>query len=1196
MEEADTSMAVEREIEATAGDETTKLGLTPHGWPPEPMTVKGLDDDSWASTCGAQVGDRLIRINNRDVQEMDKKGIIQCFKERPVTITFSREVPTITAGVSDDRLGMQPGNWPPGLVHVRHVEEDSWADRNGIDCGSTIVAVNGLATETMNMNDFRTMLRERPVTLAIARPGELTEVQSPSAMTQGLRFSILPGSPGDSPMAGWMANPRMSIKEEPSEKSESESEKEDEAEDKAAKDSADNQAEEIKAAKQKELDQINDVVKGYLAQNYQKATEKAEQLQAAATTAAPTEKRLSAVFAPPIRNGGVKGVLPKYMECWMEKRGPTDTYKWMKRYCVLYEDKFAYFRDSECKEAKGDVKFKPYSKLIAFEQDKAPGDAIKYKASRPFGFVLDPDPNGRKDRRMHYFDAVNEEILRSVISNFDKATEGLQATIRETSSILRSMVYLKTPSLQAEGSFTVDSLVEKASKTPPESRVLNAGAPPEGRGGAGQLLGQLGELRNLGAGVDMFTLQDDDKFAFTYSLKNEKMATLKFQIDASGCQNMGCPDWDENNTASIDVEPMSTTTVGTLERVDTNDAASIKLSFQWSYQQLDKEALLKLEAANVSAREKLAALMRECGAVASGVKGGSVPIEKRLQQAELDCFLDVDFPPGDAALFQEPGKPEHPPIIWRRPADFMDSEISLFPNNNYKDISPHDIKQGALGDCWFLASIAALAEFPELILKLFPQQQCSKYGVYEIACFKNGKETTVIVDDYFPCNPCTQKPCYSHSPGNYIWVMLLEKAWAKLHGSYERIESGVPVRAMMDLCGCPGRSISFHDDDVCQEVQSGQLFDKLCDYDDKGFLMVTGTPGYDDMSKHEDLKNGSGGIVPGHAYTLKTARTESGGSRLMEMRNPWGKYEWNGDWCDKSDRWTADKLDELSHTLDQDDGLFWISDKDVFSNFVDAHVVFYRGNIGAKYEGNYWAESRTEFVTTDQDMCSELLQFEVSEPAFGFLTLHQRDCQLVNTPEYIEFAFALFGPCDGDKPAREVLRSARWINRELVEEIPESKPLAPGKYLVAVYNVTKTPDVPVVLVTHLSMGSDDTENHVPTSTRSLTPELREELILASATTSDCCSLNDHGPLSVAMSFLPGHGFALAAQSKATTALSVDFDFSGCDGLELVGNSKMVSKCTLKPGSERRLVAELRPTKDAPSFGMALNYRQQQYAP
>ena len=69
---------------------------------------------------------------------------------------------------------------------------------------------------------------------------------------------------------------------------------------------------------------------------------------------------------------------------------------------------------------------------------------------------------------------------------------------------------------------------------------------------------------------------------------------------------------------------------------------------------------------------------------------------------------------------------------------------------------------------------------------------------------KNGEKVDIIVDDYFPTR--NQKPFFSKNHGNELWVMILEKAWAKLHGSYKRIESGWAFNAFRDLTGAPSFS------------------------------------------------------------------------------------------------------------------------------------------------------------------------------------------------------------------------------------------------------------------------------------------------------------------------------------------------------------------------------------------------------
>jgi Calpain family cysteine protease len=58
-------------------------------------------------------------------------------------------------------------------------------------------------------------------------------------------------------------------------------------------------------------------------------------------------------------------------------------------------------------------------------------------------------------------------------------------------------------------------------------------------------------------------------------------------------------------------------------------------------------------------------------------------------------------------------------------------------------------------------------------------------------------------DDYFPCDPVTGQPAFTHCNGPELWVMLLEKAWAKVHGGYLSIEGGVSCDVLTAFTGAP---------------------------------------------------------------------------------------------------------------------------------------------------------------------------------------------------------------------------------------------------------------------------------------------------------------------------------------------------------------------------------------------------------
>lgn len=113
--------------------------------------------------------------------------------------------------------------------------------------------------------------------------------------------------------------------------------------------------------------------------------------------------------------------------------------------------------------------------------------------------------------------------------------------------------------------------------------------------------------------------------------------------------------------------------------------------------------------------------------------------------------------------------------------------------------------QGALNDCYFLCAVSALAEFEHKIKRLFIQDRCGD-GKYTVRWWHDGEPIEVVVDDYFPCDPDTGEPAFSSCVGSELWVCLLEKAWAKKHGSYQQIESGHVGEVLSAFTGAPERN------------------------------------------------------------------------------------------------------------------------------------------------------------------------------------------------------------------------------------------------------------------------------------------------------------------------------------------------------------------------------------------------------
>jgi calpain-15 len=119
--------------------------------------------------------------------------------------------------------------------------------------------------------------------------------------------------------------------------------------------------------------------------------------------------------------------------------------------------------------------------------------------------------------------------------------------------------------------------------------------------------------------------------------------------------------------------------------------------------------------------------------------------------------------------------------MWRRPSE-------VWGAGNFKvfnKIDPTDIKQGDCGDCYFLSALSSVAEYPERIESLFLTKDVNDAGCYAMRFFVNGERHEVVVDDYFPWSTIKDNWAFSRSgTDKEIWVLLLEKAWAKIFGSY----------------------------------------------------------------------------------------------------------------------------------------------------------------------------------------------------------------------------------------------------------------------------------------------------------------------------------------------------------------------------------------------------------------------------
>ena len=208
-------------------------------------------------------------------------------------------------------------------------------------------------------------------------------------------------------------------------------------------------------------------------------------------------------------------------------------------------------------------------------------------------------------------------------------------------------------------------------------------------------------------------------------------------------------------------------------------------------------------------------------------------------------------------------------------------------------ISVDDINQGALGDCWLLSAISALAEVPHRIDDVFVNDEISDKGIYAMNMYTLGVPHTVIVDDYLPLND-GEVVLGGYGKDGSIWGSILEKGYAKRYGNYEHLDGGWMPAAVSVLNGSPW-SEYLHG-----ETDKNAIWEILQTADDVDNIITTGTA-------NSDADSGPMNIVPGHAYTVLSTvvlSTSRGDVKLVKIRNPWGSEEYTGPWSDSSSLWT----------------------------------------------------------------------------------------------------------------------------------------------------------------------------------------------------------------------------------------------------------------------------------------------------
>lgn len=370
----------------------------------------------------------------------------------------------------------------------------------------------------------------------------------------------------------------------------------------------------------------------------------------------------------------------------------------------------------------------------------------------------------------------------------------------------------------------------------------------------------------------------------------------------------------------------------------------------------------------------------------------TLPKTHEMSRGADGKFTDTKFPPNNSSVFASPNPAadhvkdveshagttlEGSAVKWVRAYELCGGagKAKLFDG-----VHPNDIAQGILGDCWFLAALAGIAEFEGAVYNLFQEKKVNPEGMYTINIFNSQTKQweSVTIDDYVPVR--NGEPLMAKPQGHEMWVLLLEKAFAKWFGSYCQIQGAYCMVAFMMLveCNAPCRVFTqamngrapfnehMYQGVNCvlndprnrnsiglaptAQIPKDQVWAELKAADASNHVMAAWT-GKDAAATAGRGASGeeiaADGIVKGHAYSLISAKEVTADGRVwrcIQLRNPWGANpaaEYKGELSDTWSGWG--QYPELKRELLGDggklDGMFWMTFDNFAARYSDCGIV-----------------------------------------------------------------------------------------------------------------------------------------------------------------------------------------------------------------------------------------------------------------
>ncbi|XP_023234485.1 calpain-C-like [Centruroides sculpturatus] len=308
-----------------------------------------------------------------------------------------------------------------------------------------------------------------------------------------------------------------------------------------------------------------------------------------------------------------------------------------------------------------------------------------------------------------------------------------------------------------------------------------------------------------------------------------------------------------------------------------------------------------------------------------------------LKRGEL--FEDSEFPACQQSVFYHQTPPFQ--FVWKRVKEICPNPI--FFNDGCMQL---DIVPGKLGDRWFVSCISCLNMIRGLFHQVVPINQkfsSEDYaGIFYFNIWWCGKWREVVVDDKLPT--INNKLIFVHSQhSNQFWPALLEKAYAKLHGSYEALKYGSSQDGLADLTGGVTEIVNIQQDpNTCSYILNKML---------AMTSIITAVVQQQTSQSRNQTEKLANGIILGTNYRVisldKVETVEGDQIQLVKLRNPLSMIsDYVGNWCRNSSEWNklTPENKHKKNLRNLQDGEFWMTYQDFVRTFTTLEIIHLDGD------------------------------------------------------------------------------------------------------------------------------------------------------------------------------------------------------------------------------------------------------------